>query len=113
MWISIPIHPQGKASRNAITAYTDDLVKDCPTEPVEQLTNSDNEVVDAEPDGQLANSANKAPDSEDKNVKEEMEVTTKKAKNDRNRKELASFISMAWGQAYNGLGWQLIPTWIV
>ena len=56
-----------------------------------QLTDSDKVVAD----GQLANSANKAPDSEDNNVKEEMEVTTKKAKNDRNRKELASFISMA------------------
>ena len=59
-----------------------------------QLTNSDEVVADAEPDGQLANSANKAPDSEDNNVKEEMEVTTKKAKNDRNRKELANLDSL-------------------
>ena len=38
---------------------TVDLAKDCPAEPVGQLTNSDKEVADAEPDGQLAKSANK------------------------------------------------------
>ena len=66
---------------------TVDLAKDCPTEPVEQHTNSDNEVVDAEPGGQLANSDNMAPDVEDTNVREEMEVTIKKTKSHRKRKE--------------------------
>ena len=44
---------------------TVDLAKGCPTEPVGQLTNSDKEVADAEPDGQLADSVTKTPDVED------------------------------------------------
>ena len=74
-----------KDGRNRV--YTVDLAKDCPTEPVEQLTNSDNEVVDAELDGQLANSDNMAPDVEDTNVREEMKVTITKTKSHRKRKE--------------------------
>ena len=66
---------------------TVDLVKNRSTEPVGHLTNSDDEVAAAEPDEQLADSANKAPDVEDKNMKEEMEVTIKKTKSHRKRKE--------------------------
>lgn len=69
---------------------TVDLAKNCPTEPVGHLTNSDDEVAAvaaAEPVEQLADSVNKAPDVEDKNVKEEMEVTIKKTKSHRKRKE--------------------------
>jgi hypothetical protein len=50
------------------------------------LDNHDNEVADVEPDEQLADSVDKAPDLEDNNVKEEREVTIKKAKSHR-RKE--------------------------
>ena len=66
---------------------TVDLAKDCSPEPVAHLTNSDNEVADAEPDEQLADSVNKAPDVEANNVKEEIELTVKKAKTNRKRKK--------------------------